>query len=293
MEALPATSRAAKVVFARTLPVGGRYGMAVLSCYPVMMTKPTLSLQLFSLRQLGSLDDQLSAAARAGFRSVEPLGHHLEDPAGLRRTLALYGLTAPTAHIGFDALRDDPGRVGEACSACGIKQLFIPQSSRFLPQKTTTAWQRLGAELGRLAERYKQYGVSVGYHNMADGFALLPTARYGIEVLFEAARGSPLIWQADIAWMSRAGANPAEWLQRYSKILASAHVKDRAPEDASPDEDGWADVGTGTLTWPSLWRLALANGARTLVVEHDSPRRPFEFAQASFAYLSRFMAHSG
>ena len=257
-----------------------------------MMTKPTLSLQLFSLRELGSLDAQLSAAARAGFRSVEPLGHHLQDAAGFSKALTRYELTAPTAHSGFDTLRDNPGRVAEACNACGITQLFIPQSSTFLPQETTAAWRRLGAELGRLAEQCKQDGVSVGYHNMANGFALLPTARYGLEVMFEAARGSPLVWQADIAWMSCAGANPSEWLQRYSKILVSAHVKDRAPEGANPDEDGWADVGTGTLTWPSLWRLALANGAQTLVVEHDSPRKPFEFAQTSFAYLNRFMAHS-
>lgn len=177
--------------------------------------------------------------------------------------------------------------------ACGITQLFVPQSASFLPPETTGGWQRLGAELGRLAESYRPHGISVGYHNKTAGFSLLSTARYGFEVMFEAARGSPLVWQADIAWLSRAGVNPAEWLQRYAKVLVSAHVKDRAPEGANPEEDGWADVGAGTLMWPSLWRLALANGAKTLVVEHDSPKRPFEFAQTSFAYLSRFMAHSG
>ncbi|MFP3541364.1 hypothetical protein, partial [Pseudomonas sp. SIMBA_044] len=87
----------------------------------------------------------------------------------------------------------------------------------------------LGAELGRLAEQYRPHGISIGYHNMTAGFALLSTARYGFEVMFEAARGSPLVWQADIAWMSRAGVDPAEWLQRYAKVLVSAHVKDRAP----------------------------------------------------------------
>lgn len=257
------------------------------------MTRPTLSLQLFSLRELGSLDAQLSAAARAGFESVEPLGHQLRDATGLSDALARHQLAAPTAHIGLDFLRDEPRHVAEACQACGITQLFVPQSATFLPPETTGGWQRLGAELGRLAESYRPHGISVGYHNKMAGFSLLSTARYGFEVMFEAARGSPLVWQADIAWMSRAGVDPAEWLQRYAKVLVSAHVKDRAPEGANPDEDGWADVGAGTLMWPSLWRLALAKGARTLVVEHDSPRKPFEFAQTSFAYLSRFMAHSG
>ena len=256
------------------------------------MTKPVLSLQLFSLRELGSLDAQLSAAAKAGFQSVEPLGHQLQDAAALSEALARHGLTSPTAHIGLEFLQSEPGRVADACRACGIRELFVPQSATFLPPETTGGWQRLGAELGRLAERYAADGISVGYHNKMAGFALLPTARYGFEVMFEAARGTPLVWQADIAWISRAGVNPADWLHRYAKVLVSAHVKDRAPEGANADEDGWADVGAGTLMWPSLWRLALANGARTLVVEHDSPKRPFEFAQTSFAYLSRFMAHS-
>ena len=85
-----------------------RYGRAHLPCYPVTMTKPTLSLQLFSLRELGSLDAQLSAAARAGFQSVEPLGHHLREADDLGEALARHALTAPTAHIGFDFLRDEP-----------------------------------------------------------------------------------------------------------------------------------------------------------------------------------------
>src|SRR5438105_1600832 len=140
--------------------------MAVLPCYPVVMTKPTLSLQLFSLRELGSLDAQLSAAAKAGFQSVEPLGHHLEEADALSQALARHALAAPTAHIGFEFLRDEPRRVTEACEACGITQLFVPQSITFLPPETTGGWQRLGAELGRLAEQYKPHGISIGYHNM-------------------------------------------------------------------------------------------------------------------------------
>lgn len=272
------------------VPSNDALGHGAAPCYPATMTKPILSLQLFSLRGLGSLDAQLAAASQAGFRSVEPLGHQLQDGDALREGLVRYGLTAPTAHIELELLQSDISMVADACNGCGIRQLFVPQSSTFLPQETTGGWQRLGAELGRLAERYRPHGVSIGYHNKTAGFALLPTARYGFEVMFEAAKGSPLLWQADIAWLSRAGTNPAEWLQRYAKVLASAHVKDRAPEGANQDEDGWANVGAGTLMWPSLWRLALANGARTLVVEHDSPKKPFEFAQTSFAYLSRFMA---
>jgi len=254
------------------------------------MTRPILSLQLFSMRGLGSLDAQLSAAARAGFRSVEPLESHLRDQDELKQGLIRHGLSAPTAHVTLDTLRREAGPILTACEVCGIGELFVPHPAPPASQETARAWQRLGRELGALAERFKRDHIALGYHNKMAGFTRLLGGRYGFELMFDTAKGSPLTWQADIAWLSRAGVVPEEWLHRYAPILASAHVKDQAPEGARKDEDGWSDVGSGILVWPLLWRAALLNGARTLVVEHDNPRQPTEFATRSFAYLSRFMS---
>ena len=73
--------------------------------------------------------------------------------------------------------------------------------------------------------------------------------------MFAEAEGTPLTWQADVAWLVRGGAEPATWLRRYSDRLVSAHVKDIAPEGTALDEDGWADVGAGVLDWKSLWQI--------------------------------------
>jgi sugar phosphate isomerase/epimerase len=108
-----------------------------------------------------------------------------------------------------------------------------------------------------------------------------------LELIFAEAEGSPLSWQADVAWLVRGGVAPDTWLRRYRDRLVSAHVKDIAPAGTMLDEDGWADVGSGVLDWRALWRVCRDCGAQWMVVEHDKPADPERSARASFAYLSR------
>jgi sugar phosphate isomerase/epimerase len=109
-----------------------------------------------------------------------------------------------------------------------------------------------------------------------------------LDCLFHGAEGSPLTWQADIAWIARGGEQPEAWLSKYERLLVSAHVKDQAPAGRHEDEDGWCDVGSGILPWPELWQTAQSHGARLMVVEHDNPKDPAGFAARSFAYLKEF-----
>ncbi|WP_271022278.1 sugar phosphate isomerase/epimerase [Rhizobium sp. RCAM05973] len=249
---------------------------------------PIIALQLFSIRQVGSLEEQLSAAARAGIQAVEVLEEHLAQPLELKRCLDEHQLIAPSAHISFETIKNGQSRILDACKSCNITQLFVPSVAGLLQIDTTNDWQRLGEQMGALADTLDRNGITFGFHNNDVGFSLLGSGRYGFEVLFNAARGSALKWQADIAWLQRAGMEPVEWMKRYRSVLVSAHVKDLAPTGSNADEDGWSDIGSGVLTWPSLWKTALDNGARSLVLEHDNPKEPIEFAKRSFAYVSRF-----
>jgi sugar phosphate isomerase/epimerase len=147
-------------------------------------------------------------------------------------------------------------------------------------------WRALGRELGELAERFKAQGVELGYHNHHWELEPKEGDRTALELLFEAAEGSPLSWQADVAWLVRGGVEPKAWLERYRDRLVSAHVKDIAPAGQNEDEDGWADVGAGVLDWRDLWQACRDAGARWMVVEHDKPGDPARSARASFDFLN-------
>ncbi|MBB3165688.1 sugar phosphate isomerase/epimerase [Rhizobium laguerreae] len=249
---------------------------------------PSISLQLHSMRGLGSLACQVEAAAAVGYQFVEPLEHHLVEAEGLDRILRDNAVAAPTAHVTLATFRAETARTVDNCIRCGVRELFVQIPNNAAIEKVAY-WQKTGTELGKHAEIMLSHGVTLGFHNVNSGFRLLPNGQYGFEVLFRAASGSPLVWQADIAWLHRAGVNPRDWLRRFSGLLTSAHVKDQAADGESIDEDGWANVGAGVMVWPSLWQAAVQNGARTLVIEHDNPKDPVAFAKKSLSYVQRFL----
>ena len=250
-----------------------------------MSTPDVISIQLYSLRNYGDLDKQLDAVSAAGYRHVETIQSHFEDAAGTRRKLDSRGLTASSGHIGLPALRERLDWVVEGAKTVGLTQLFMPALPTEERKGGGEHWRRAGQELGEFAARLADKGIKLGYHNHHWELEAAEDGRPVLAHFFDGANGHPLTWQVDVAWLARGGANPSEWLVKEKARVTSAHVKDIAPAGQKADEDGWTDVGTGTLDWPRLWRECRAAGAEWMVVEHDNPKHPDAFAKASFDFL--------
>ncbi|MEM9443612.1 MAG: sugar phosphate isomerase/epimerase [Pseudomonadota bacterium] len=250
-----------------------------------MHNADVLSIQLYTLRELGDLDRILEAVAHAGFRHVEMIGSHLDDPARTLRRLESHGLRASSSHVGLAQLREAPEAIMAAAAMLGIDELYMPAVPPEERDMDATGWRTLGAELGNIAEDFHVQGVRLGYHNHDWELAPKEGKQTALDLVFEAAGASPLTWQADVAWLLRGGVDPKVWISRYADRLRSAHVKDIAPEGANQDQDGWAAVGDGTLNWPDLWQVCRANGAGWMVVEHDKPADPAGCARRSYDFL--------
>jgi sugar phosphate isomerase/epimerase len=252
-----------------------------------MRNTDVLSIQLYTLRSLGTLDRVLDTVKQAGYGRVETVGSHLDDAENVRAKLDLRGLEVSSSHVSLEALRERPDVVARACHTLGFDQLFMPAVPSDQRQSDAPFWRALGHELGEMAERLRDQGIALGYHNHHWELALKDGAKSALELIFEAAADKPLTWQVDVAWLIRGGADPKEWMQRYRDRVVSAHVKDIAPQGRNEDQDGWADVGAGVLDWRDLWQAARAAGARWMVVEHDKPADPAETARASYDFINR------
>jgi sugar phosphate isomerase/epimerase len=195
-------------------------------------------------------------------------------------------LTAPSTHVGMEMLRDDIDAAIGACQTLEIGQAFMPAVPG--PERNNANrdyWRDIGVELGRMAERFAGEGIVLGYHNHDWDFAGVAPGQTAIDVLFEAAGSAPLAWEADVAWIARSRVTIDDALNRHANRLVAAHVKDIAPAGQNLDQDGWSDVGAGTLDWTSLWRQCRQLGAHWMVVEHDKPADPVGFATASRTFL--------
>ena len=106
-----------------------------------------------------------------------------------------------------------------------------------------------------------------------------------MELILQA--GDGIKWEADLAWVVRGGADPLDWLARYGDKVICTHVKDIAAAGTCLDEDGWADVGHGTMDWATLFDRASAAGCTQFVAEHDNPKDHTRFAERSIATMKK------
>jgi sugar phosphate isomerase/epimerase len=250
-----------------------------------MSITDTLSIQLYTLRSLDDLDRILDVVSEAGYRYVETVGSHLDDAAGVRARLDARQLKVSSSHVSLAALRERPDAVADACKILGLTDLYMPAVPPDDRDMAAEGWRSLGLELAKMADAMKAKGIGLGYHNHHWELKPKDGNKTALELIFEAAEGSPLTWEVDVAWLARGNVDPKAWIDRYSRIITAAHVKDIAPAGQNEDQDGWADVGSGTLDWPDLWQACRKAGARWMVVEHDKPADPARTARSSFDYL--------
>ena len=240
------------------------------------------SYQLYSSRKFAPLPDVLKMIADLGYTQAEGWGGLYASPEAvetLKAHLGANGLAMPTGHVGFEQIRDDTDTVIAFAKARGMKAVITP----IAPGRDMgmTGWEAFAAELAEASKPYLDAGLEVGYHNHHFEFFDKGGDRLPIEVILD---GAPDIkFEMDVAWVAKGGHDPLEWMARYSDRLIAAHVKDIAPEGTCEDEDGWADVGQGTLPWSDYMAALRGAGVDIFVMEHDNPSDDRRFAERSIA----------
>ena len=258
-----------------------------------MASPPVLSIQLYSLRNEGSLVTQLDLAQAAGFTAVETIERLMEDAERTRAELDARGLEAVSGHVSFQAMRERAQWVVTAARSLGIRTLVVPALPQPVRPTDAQGWRAIGTELGQMAHRLAGEGLALAFHNHAWEVEPLPDATLPLDLLLEAGAPGGLGWQADLAWLVRGGADPLALVDRHAGRLTSVHVKDIAPDGEAQDEDGWADVGHGTMDWPTLWARCVDAGAGLMIAEHDLPSDAARFARRSFAAMHDLVAGPG
>jgi sugar phosphate isomerase/epimerase len=239
-----------------------------------------LSFQLYSARNMPSLADTLAMVAKIGYREVEGFGAIFGDPRTSRAMLDDTGLTMPTGHFGLDLLERTPAKAVTIATTLGIRHIYAPYVAADQRPKTAAGWRKFGRRLAAIGQWARSEGFAFGWHNHDFEHLKLASGETPHELIFAAA---PLLdWEMDVAWVIRAGANPLALIRKYADRITAAHIKDIARRGENLAEDGWEDVGFGTVTWRPIF-AALKN-SRTLhyVLEHDNPSDVERFARRSF-----------
>jgi sugar phosphate isomerase/epimerase len=248
------------------------------------MTDPqNLAVQMYSLRELTlPLDDTLREVKAAGYSGIETVGTQGVSADELRALLEKYGLRVVSSHVGLESLEADPDGVIAFNRAVGNDTLIVPGSPRThvrLQQPVGKLWAHASARSAKVCERD---GLRLMYHNHDFEMQLIG-GKTALEHLLAGA-GESLGLELDLAWVVRGAGTP--W--RCWNLSGPGGARSRQghrPRRTEEDEDGWADVGSGTLPWEGLLSAAQAAGTEWFVVEHDKPKDPLASIRISAAYL--------
>jgi sugar phosphate isomerase/epimerase len=250
---------------------------------------PDFSYQLYSSRNFPPLSDTLRMVSDLGYTGVEGYGALYADKekvAELTENLKSCGLAMPTGHFPLDMLEKESGRVLEIAEAVGIETIYCPFLAPDRRPDSARNWAAFGQRLQEASAPYRAAGLGFGWHNHAFEFQQTADGMVPQAAIFEG--GPDLEWEADIAWIVKGGGDPFHWIGAYKDRITAVHVKDIAPERWNADEDGWADVGHGTVDWKKLMAALEQTNARHFIMEHDNPSDHRRFAERSIAAVRNF-----
>lgn len=248
----------------------------------------SFSYQLYSSRNFPPLSNTLKMVGALGYKEVEGYGAlyaSLEDLAGLKADLDANGLRMSTGHFGLDMVENEPQKVLDIATALSMDGIYVPFIMPEDRPTTAEGWRAFGARLEAAGKPIVAAGYDYGYHN--HDFEFVETD--GVLPMDELLSGGPTLkWEMDVAWVVRGNEDPFKWIEDYGSRISAAHLKDIAAPGECADEDGWADVGHGTMDWKGIMSALRKTPAKHFVAEHDNPSDEQRFASRSIASANSF-----
>lgn len=238
----------------------------------------------------------LQAVADAGYQNIEAAGYqdgkfYGMAPAAFKKQLKELGLKPISTHQGSVTLENADAMIADV-KAAGFKYFVIPVPPMGL-FKYDNASQTMGMTggaanlaniLNTLGAKCKKAGLKLLYHNHdfelkkdADGIVTL-------DYLLEHTDPSEVNFQMDLYWMTKAGADPVAYFEKYPGRFKIWHVKDM------DDQGRFAPVGTGTIDFAKILAQKKVSGMKYYMVEQDRTfdnLKPLEAIKISHAALKK------
>lgn len=250
-------------------------GVAAVSTGAFASAQPTnnIAVQMYTLRDVGTVNEQFAMAHDAGFKSVELVGTQDLSSHEMNRLLKLYDLNVMAAHVQLTELQNNLDQVVAFNKAIHNRIIIMPWLDSSIRPTNKQGWQALGKELDRIGAKLKKHNMTLAYHN--HDFEMKKfDGKTALEVMLDAAKNGNVKLEMDAAWVSRGGQDPVAMLHRLAGHVITIHVKDNSGIGTHDDERNFTVAGQGLLSWNDILLSAKAVGVKWFVVEHDLPKDP-------------------
>ncbi len=234
-------------------------------------------LALYTVRDAMASDAKatLQAVSEAGYKNIEAAGYangkfYNMSPKEFKSFVKSLGLKPVSSHHGSVTLENADAMMAQV-KAAGFKYFVIPVPPmglfKFNPQARTMGMTggapNLAKILTTLGKKARKAGLKLLYHNhdfeyIKDEDGIVP-----IDYLLENTDPKYVNFQMDLYWVTKAGADPVAYFEKYPKRFKIWHVKDM-------DEEGkFAAVGNGNIDFVRILNQKKLSGMKYYMVEQD------------------------
>lgn len=240
-----------------------------------------IGLQLYTVRSRMelSVERTLYEVSQLGYREVEFAGYFGRPPRAIRQLLDRNDLKSPAAHVQLSDLRGGFYRRLDESAEIGHKWLVVPWLAEY-ERDSIDAIKETAETMNKAAEDAKGFNIKIAYHNHDFEFQEID-GRLIYDVLLEETDPKLVDMELDLYWMTKAGIDPLEYINRWPKRFPLMHVKDAGP---APEYE-MRDVGKGSIDFARIFSQRKQSGMRHAFVEHDNPADPMTSIGTSFRYL--------
>lgn len=265
------------------------------------------ALQLYSVRDdmAADFEGTLKKVKEMGYQGVEFAGLYDHSAEEVKKMLHKLELTAVSAHVPYVEMLADPDKVMSDYAEIGCRYIAVPYlEEQYRPG--TDAFPGVIENIKMFGEAAKKHRLMLLYHNHDFEFVKI-NGKYALDILYDSVSPDLLQTEIDTCWANVAGADPSEYILKYSGRTSVVHLKDfsmpgKKPskmyaliglDDNEKQQSGGAfefrPVGYGAQDIPSILHASEKAGAVWAVVEQDNPslgQSPLECAKMSIDYLT-------
>ncbi len=241
----------------------------------------------------------LEKVAEAGYAYVEAAGYNEGKfygmaPAEFKAYLESQGLQPVSTHMGMVTLDNADQLIADVKEA-GFEYFTIPvppmgmftfdRETRTMGMKGTM--EDLANVLTTIGKKCEAAGLKLLYHNHDFEYKANEDGVVPIDYLLENTDPKYVNFQMDLYWVTRAGADPVAYFEKYPGRFKSWHVKDM-------DEEGkFAPVGEGTIDFKRILEQKETSGMMKYFVEQDQSwdKKPLDVIKISHEGLKEIGFH--
>ena len=241
-------------------------------------------------------EETLQEVANIGYKYIEATGYkdgkfYGMTPKEFKKYLKKLKLKPISTHMGATTL-DNADQLIADVKAAGFKYFVIPvpPMGHFkFDAETRTLGMSDDIEfvtefLNTVGKKCKEAGLELLYHNHDFEFKEDKNGIVPIEYFLKNTDPEVVNFQMDLYWVTKAGANPVEYFEKFPGRFKMWHVKDM-------DEEGkFAPVGKGTIDFGKIREKKELSGMIYYIVEQDQTfeLEPLEAIKISHGNLKEF-----